>query len=133
MPKPRCKKKSPKRVLALPDLEQTKSALINSLTSKIGRRTYEHAITEFVDWSDRTSLSISSSHSKRSDAINANATVVRSSDVSVFDSAASQSIITCWRERRNDSGMSLISTADSKLLVFAMFIPAVREILRSDA
>lgn len=50
MPKPRCKKKSPKRVLALPDLEQTKSAVINSLTSKIGQRTYEHAITEFVDW-----------------------------------------------------------------------------------
>ena len=50
MPKPRRKKKSPKRVLALPDLEQTKSAVINSLTSKSGQRTYEHAITEFVDW-----------------------------------------------------------------------------------
>ena len=50
MPKPRRKKKSPERVLALPDLEQTKSAVINSLTSKSGRRTYEHAITEFVDW-----------------------------------------------------------------------------------
>jgi integrase len=50
MPKSRRKKKSPKRVLALPDLEQTKSAVINSLTSKSGQRTYEHAITEFVDW-----------------------------------------------------------------------------------
>lgn len=50
MPKPRRKKKPPKRVLALPDLEQTKSAVINSLTSKSGQRTYEHAITEFVDW-----------------------------------------------------------------------------------
>jgi integrase len=50
MPKPRQKRKSPKRVLALPDLEQTKSAVINSLTSKSGQRTYEHAITEFVDW-----------------------------------------------------------------------------------
>jgi hypothetical protein len=50
MPKPRRKKKTPKRVLALPDLEQTKSAVINSLTSKSGHRTYEHAITEFVDW-----------------------------------------------------------------------------------
>ena len=50
MPKSRCKKKSPKRVLALPYLEQTKSAVINSLTSKSGQRTYEHAITEFVDW-----------------------------------------------------------------------------------
>jgi hypothetical protein len=50
MPKPRRKKKSPQRVLALPDLEQTKSTAINSLTSKSGQRTYEHAITEFVDW-----------------------------------------------------------------------------------
>ncbi len=50
MPKPRRKKKPPKRVLALPDLEQTKSAVLNSLTSKSGQRTYEHAITEFVDW-----------------------------------------------------------------------------------
>ena len=44
MPKPRRKKKPPKRVLVLPDLEQTKSAVINSLTSKSGQRTYEHAI-----------------------------------------------------------------------------------------
>ncbi len=50
MPKPRRKKKSPKRVLGLPDLEQTTSAVINSLTSKSGQRTYEYAITEFVDW-----------------------------------------------------------------------------------
>jgi hypothetical protein len=50
MPKPRRKKKPPKGVLAFPDLEQTKSAVINSLTSKSGQRTYEHAITEFVDW-----------------------------------------------------------------------------------
>jgi hypothetical protein len=49
IPKPRRKKKPPKRVLALPDLEQTKSAVINSLTSKSGQRTYEHVITEFVD------------------------------------------------------------------------------------
>ena len=50
MPKFRRKKRPPKRVLALPDLEQTKSAVINSLTSKSGQRTYEHAINEFVDW-----------------------------------------------------------------------------------
>jgi integrase len=50
MSKPGRKKKPPKRVLALPDLEQTKSAVIDSLTSKSGQRTYEHAITEFVDW-----------------------------------------------------------------------------------
>ena len=36
MSKPRKKKKSPKRVLALPDLEQAKSAVLNSLTSVSG-------------------------------------------------------------------------------------------------
>jgi hypothetical protein len=50
MPKSKRKKRSPKRVLRLPDLEQTKSAVINSLTSKSGQRSYDHAITEFVDW-----------------------------------------------------------------------------------
>ena len=50
MPKARKRKKSPKRVLALPDLEQAKSAVLNTLTSKSGQRTYDHAITEFVEW-----------------------------------------------------------------------------------
>ena len=50
MPKSPRKKKSPKRVLALPDLEQAKSAVLNSLTSRSGQRTYDHAITEFVEW-----------------------------------------------------------------------------------
>ncbi|HEU5406390.1 MAG TPA: hypothetical protein VFU48_01385 [Nitrospira sp.] len=50
MPKSRRKKKPPKRSLALPDLEQTKSAVLNTLTSKSGQRTYDHAINEFVDW-----------------------------------------------------------------------------------
>jgi len=50
MPKHRRKRKPPKRSLALPDLEQTKSAVLNSLTSKSGQRTYDHAINEFVDW-----------------------------------------------------------------------------------
>ena len=44
------KKKLPKRVLALPDLEQAKTAVLNSLTSASGQRTYEHAIREFVAW-----------------------------------------------------------------------------------
>src|ERR671920_1388927 len=44
------RKKSPKRVLALPDLEQAKVAVLNSLTSASGQRTYDHAITEFVAW-----------------------------------------------------------------------------------
>src|SRR3982074_1806842 len=47
--KPR-RKKAPKRVLALPDLEQAKSAVLNSLTSASGQRTYDHAITDFVAW-----------------------------------------------------------------------------------
>lgn len=44
------KKKAPKRLLALPDLEQAKSAVLSSLTSASGKRTYDHAITEFVRW-----------------------------------------------------------------------------------
>ena len=44
------RKKTPKRVLALPDLEQAKSAVVNSLSSISGQRTYDHAITEFVGW-----------------------------------------------------------------------------------
>jgi integrase len=50
MSKPRKKKRTPKRVLALPDLEQAKSAVLNTLTSKSDQHTYDHAITEFVEW-----------------------------------------------------------------------------------
>src|SRR5574341_407615 len=50
MPKFRKKRKSPKRVLALPDLEQSKAAVLNTLTSKSGQRSYDRAITDFVDW-----------------------------------------------------------------------------------
>jgi len=46
----RKKRKPPKRVLALPDLEQAKSAVLSTLMSKSGQRTYDHAITEFVEW-----------------------------------------------------------------------------------
>ena len=42
--------KPAKRVLALPDLEQAKAAVVNSLTAASGQRTYGHAITEFVAW-----------------------------------------------------------------------------------
>jgi integrase len=45
-----CKKKPPKRVLALPDLEHAQTAVLNSLTSVSGQRTYDHAIREFVAW-----------------------------------------------------------------------------------
>jgi site-specific recombinase XerD len=44
------KKRAPKRNLALPDLEHAKTAVLNSLTSASGQRTYEHAIREFVSW-----------------------------------------------------------------------------------
>jgi integrase len=50
MSKPRKKKGPPKRVLALPDLEQSKAAVLNTLTSKSGQRSYDRAITDFVDW-----------------------------------------------------------------------------------
>ncbi len=51
MPMPNARKKrSPKRVLALPDLEHAKTAVLNSLTSPSGQRTYDHAIREFVAW-----------------------------------------------------------------------------------
>ena len=40
------KKRTPKTVLALPDLEQAKSAVLNSLTSVSGQRTYDHAIND---------------------------------------------------------------------------------------
>jgi hypothetical protein len=44
------RKQIPKRVLALPDLEQTKTAVLNSLTSASGQRTYDHAIRESDAW-----------------------------------------------------------------------------------
>jgi hypothetical protein len=44
------RKKSPKRILALPDLVHAMTAVLNSLTSASGQRTYEHAIREFVGW-----------------------------------------------------------------------------------
>jgi hypothetical protein len=44
------RKKTPKRVLALPDLEHAKSAVLSSLTSRSGQRTYDHAIREFAAW-----------------------------------------------------------------------------------
>ena len=43
------RKRSPKSILKLPDLEQSKTAVLNSLTSSWSQRTYEHAIREFID------------------------------------------------------------------------------------
>src|ERR1041384_6910307 len=44
------RKRPPKTILRLPDLEQSKTAVLNSLTSPSSRRSYEHAIREFIDW-----------------------------------------------------------------------------------
>jgi integrase len=44
------KRKTPKRILALPDLAQAKAAVLNTLTSRSGQRTYDHAIDDFVGW-----------------------------------------------------------------------------------
>jgi hypothetical protein len=44
------KKRPPKRVLARPDLEHANTAVLNTLTSASGQRTYDHAIREFVAW-----------------------------------------------------------------------------------
>ena len=41
---------APKAVLRLPDLDQAKSAVLNSLTSADAQRGYRHAIDEFVEW-----------------------------------------------------------------------------------
>jgi site-specific recombinase XerC len=47
----KCKtKRTPKAVLKLPDLEQSKSAVLNSLTSPGSQRSYDHAIREFIEW-----------------------------------------------------------------------------------
>jgi hypothetical protein len=44
MSKSRKRKRPPKHVLALPELEQSKTAVLNSLASKSGQRTYHRAI-----------------------------------------------------------------------------------------
>lgn len=49
MSKPK-RKRTPKSVLRLPDLEQAKSAVLNSLASQSSQRSYDHAIREFIDW-----------------------------------------------------------------------------------
>src|SRR2546428_2992070 len=44
------RKRNPKSVLKLPDLEQSKSAVLNSLASQSSQRSYDHAIREFIEW-----------------------------------------------------------------------------------
>ena len=43
-------KKKPRLVLRMPDLDQAKSAVINSLPSKESQRGYRHAMEEFINW-----------------------------------------------------------------------------------
>src|SRR3989454_1088425 len=44
------KRTTTKSVLRLPDLEHSKTAVLNSLTSRDAQRGYRHSIDEFVDW-----------------------------------------------------------------------------------
>jgi hypothetical protein len=44
------RKRTPKAVLKLPDLEQSKSAVLITLTSSSSQRSYDHAIREFIEW-----------------------------------------------------------------------------------
>jgi site-specific recombinase XerD len=46
----RAKKRRPKTILKLPDLEHSKTAVLNSLPSLSSRRAYDHAIRDFIDW-----------------------------------------------------------------------------------
>jgi integrase len=44
------RKKNPKRVLRLPDLDYAKGAVLNTLGSPASKRAYEFAIDDFVNW-----------------------------------------------------------------------------------
>src|SRR5947207_12011234 len=44
------RKRAPKSILKIPDLEQSKSAVLSSLASPSSQRSYDHAIREFIEW-----------------------------------------------------------------------------------
>src|ERR1700758_4092935 len=44
------KPKRPKTKLGLPDLDHSRSAVLDSLPSSESKRGYRHAIDEFIDW-----------------------------------------------------------------------------------
>ena len=46
----KAKRRVAKTVLRLPDLDQAKSAVLNSLSSIDAQRGYRHAIEEFIEW-----------------------------------------------------------------------------------
>ena len=47
---PTKRRPAPKTVLRLPDLDQAKSAVLNSLSSRDAQRGYRHAMDEFIEW-----------------------------------------------------------------------------------
>jgi hypothetical protein len=47
---PKKRRPAPKTLLRLPDLDQAKSAVLNSLSSHDARRGYGHAMDEFIEW-----------------------------------------------------------------------------------
>ncbi|MBZ5671912.1 MAG: tyrosine-type recombinase/integrase [Acidobacteriia bacterium] len=47
---PKKKRRLPKTILRLPDLDHAKAAVLNSLTCPDAQRGYQHAIDEFIDW-----------------------------------------------------------------------------------
>jgi hypothetical protein len=47
---PKKRRPAPKTVLRLPDLDQAKSAVLNSLSSDDAQRGYRHAMDEFIEW-----------------------------------------------------------------------------------
>ena len=47
---PKKRRPAPKAVLRLPDLDQAKSAVLNSLSSQDAQRGYRHAMDEFIEW-----------------------------------------------------------------------------------
>jgi hypothetical protein len=42
--------KKPQSILKIPDLDYSKSAVLNSLPSLNSRRSYEHAIRDCIEW-----------------------------------------------------------------------------------
>ena len=50
MSKSQKKSRCPRKVLRIPDLEQSKHAVLNSLPAEASQESYGHAIDEFISW-----------------------------------------------------------------------------------
>ena len=46
----RCRKARRLQTLTLPELDQAKAVVLNSLSSLQSRRSYQHAMEEFIQW-----------------------------------------------------------------------------------